>query len=129
MSMRVVVSILRRKAYQYIERQEARGKLRHLEIFRSAFEEFVASANIDYADQLSEQKILRWYVDMRKKGNKDRTIHNKHVAIFGFLRWAMVAIEHAEYRWRGLPPEAPSNSLAVKRRITSQPLRPSNLVA
>ena len=81
---------LRRKAEAYAERQEARGKLSHLERFESAFEEFMVSTGADYADQLSEQKVLRWYADMRKKGNEDRTIHNKHVSVFGFLRWAGV---------------------------------------
>jgi integrase len=27
---------------------------------------------------------------MRRKGNQDRTIHNKHVSVFGFFRWAGV---------------------------------------
>jgi integrase len=79
---------LRRKALAYIERQEARGKLSHVERFRSAFAEFMVSTGADYADQLSEQKVLRWYADMRRKGNEDRTIHNKHISVFGFLRWA-----------------------------------------
>ena len=81
---------LRRKSIAYIERQEARGKLKHVERFRSAIEEFLQSTGADYADQLNEQKVLRWYADMRKKGNEDRTIHNKHVSVFGFLKWAGV---------------------------------------
>lgn len=34
---------LRRKAVAHVERQEARGKLRYVERFRSAFDEFTAS--------------------------------------------------------------------------------------
>ena len=81
---------LRRKAASYIERQEARKKLKSVERFRSAFHEFMASTGVEYADQLAEQKVLRWHSDMRRKGNEDRTIHNKHISVFGFLRWAGV---------------------------------------
>jgi integrase len=81
---------LRKKALAYIERQEARGKLKHAERFRSSFEEFQRSSGVEYADQLAEQKILRWYASMRAKGNQDRTIYNKHVSVFGFLKWAGV---------------------------------------
>jgi len=81
---------LRRKSLAFIDRQTARGKLAHVERFRSAFDEFLTSTGVEFADQLDEQKILRWYGAMRKIGNEDRTIHNKHIVVFGFLRWAGV---------------------------------------
>ena len=79
---------MRRKAAAFLERQQARGKLKSVERFRSAFDEFIASTRVEYADQLDEQKVLRWHSEMRKKGNTDRTIHNKHISLFGFLKWA-----------------------------------------
>jgi integrase len=43
-----------------------------------------------YADQLTEEIILRWYAALRKRGNSNRTLYNKHILIFGFLTWCGV---------------------------------------
>jgi integrase len=53
-------------------------------------DEFRAAASVTYLDELTEDIILRWYASLRKRGNSDRTINNKHVSLFGFLRWAGV---------------------------------------
>ncbi len=78
------------KALQFLERQAARGKNRQRALFRTAIEEFLPIAGVDYADQLTEQIILRWYAALRKNGNANRTIYNKHITLFGFLKWAGV---------------------------------------
>lgn len=78
---------LSKKAKEYIERQIARGKNESAITFKGAIKEFLPSAKAEYADQLSEQAILRWYAALRKKGNSNRTIHNKHISVFGFLKW------------------------------------------
>jgi integrase len=81
---------LRQKSQAYLDRQIARGKISHAEAFKNAIDEFIPCAGIEYADQLTEEIILRWYAALRKNGNSNRTIHNKHVAVFGFLRWCGV---------------------------------------
>lgn len=78
---------LRLKAQAYTDRQIARGKIRHSETFRTAINEFLPIAAVDFADQLSEEIVLRWYATLRKNGNSNRTIYNKHVSVFGFLKW------------------------------------------
>jgi integrase len=81
---------LRQKSQAYIERQIARGKIRHSQTFKTAIEEFIPIAGVEYADQLTEEIILRWYTALRRKGNSKRTIYNKHVSLFGFLKWCGV---------------------------------------
>lgn len=78
---------LGKKSKEYTERQIARGKKRASQTFTTAIEEFLPIAKVQYADELSEQVILRWYAALRKKGNSNRTVYNKHVSVFGFLKW------------------------------------------
>ncbi len=49
-----------------------------------------AVARVTYLDELTEEIILCGYAALRKRGNSDRTINNKHTSLFGFLRWAGV---------------------------------------
>jgi integrase len=42
---------------------------------------------VQFADQLTEALILRWYAALRTKKNSNRTIYNKHISVFGFLKW------------------------------------------
>jgi hypothetical protein len=81
---------LRQRAKAYLDRQIARNKISYSTTFRAAMEEFIPCAGVDFADQLTEEVILRWYAALRKNGNSNRTIHNKHVAVFGFLNWCGV---------------------------------------
>ena len=78
------------KAKAFRERQEARGKAESVITFDNVIDEFKAVANVMYLDELNEDIILRWYAALRKRGNSDRTINNKHTSLFGFLRWAGV---------------------------------------
>ncbi len=82
--------VLRAKANEYIKRQKNRGKGRAAETFETAIEEFLSLVKVRYADQLTEEDITDWYGKLRKKGNSDRTVYNKHVSIFGFLKWVGV---------------------------------------
>ena len=83
---------LKIKAKEYEERQIARGKKRAAVTFRTAINEFMSEVRAPNADQLTEAHIMRWYAALRgkEKGNSDRTIYNKHVSVFGFLKWADV---------------------------------------
>lgn len=81
---------LRLKAQAYVDRQIARGKIRHSQTFKTAINEFLPIAAVDFADQLTEEIILRWYAALRRNGNSNRTIYNKHVSVFGFLKWCGV---------------------------------------
>jgi integrase len=78
------------KAKAFRDRQEARGKTESVITFDNVIDEFRSVANVTFLDELTEDIILRWYAALRKRGNSDRTINNKHISIFGFLRWAGV---------------------------------------
>jgi integrase len=78
------------KAKEFRDRQEARGKSESIITFDNVIEEFRSAVNVTYLDELNEGLILRWYAALRKRGNSDRTINNKHTSLFGFLRWAGV---------------------------------------
>jgi integrase len=78
------------KAKVFRERQEARGKSESVLTFDNVIAEFRAVVDVSFLDELTEECVLRWYAALRKKGNSDRTINNKHTSLFGFLRWAGV---------------------------------------
>jgi integrase len=78
------------KAKAFRDRQEARGKTESVITFDNVIDEFRSVANVTFLDELTEDIILRWYAALRKRGNSDRTINNKHISLFGFLRWAGV---------------------------------------
>ena len=79
---------LKSKSNEYVERQFARGKDCHSVIAKATIAEFLPIAGVEYADQLTEAMILRWYAALRKNGNAKRTIHNTHIVVVGFLSWA-----------------------------------------
>jgi integrase len=82
---------LARKAGEYVLRQRNRGKLRHVKVLSRQLPDFLQSVGVTYADQLSEGLMLKWYGELQTESkNKSYTIHNKHVNIFGFLKWAGV---------------------------------------
>ena len=81
---------LKAKSTEYVERQIARGKKRASQTFKTAVEEFLPISKTQFADQLTEAHITRWYAALRAKKNSDRTIYNKHVSIIGWLSWAGV---------------------------------------
>jgi integrase len=78
---------LKSKAKDYKDRQIARGKNRAAVTFWSASQEFLPAVKAQFADELTEAHIMRWYGVLRSNGNSARTIYNKHVSVFGFLSW------------------------------------------
>jgi integrase len=81
---------LRTRADEYILRQKTRGKKRMVKMLTVQLPEFLKATGVTYADELKELHILRYYDHLQKRGNKQYTIHNKHVNVFSFLKWAGV---------------------------------------
>jgi integrase len=79
---------LKARAEVYRLRQLSRGKKRSAVTFKAAVDEFLTAVGVPYADQLREEHILHWYDVLRARRNAERTIYNKHVSVFGFLKWA-----------------------------------------
>jgi len=81
---------LKLKAKEYQEKLTAEGKSRAHQTFTAAFNEFASTVKVQHADELTDKHIVRWYAALRRNGNADRTVYNKHVSVFGFLSWAKV---------------------------------------
>lgn len=81
---------LAKKSKEFIERQRTRNKVRHAKILETTLPDFIACVGVNYADQLTESVILKWYTSLRERGNSSKTIENKHVDVFTFLKWAGV---------------------------------------
>ena len=75
------------KADDFFDRQIARGVKRNAQVFIETWREFATLTKVTFADQITESTILSWYAALRKGGNVERTLYNKHVAVFNFLRW------------------------------------------
>jgi integrase len=78
---------LRLKAVDYIDRHLAKGQKRASETSKIAIDGFLEATGLTYADQVTETAILSFYRHLRKAGNQDRTIYNKHMSLFGFFKW------------------------------------------
>jgi len=83
---------LKKKKLEYVERHLAKGQTRASETFTLAIDGFIEATRFVYADQVDEASILKYYAHLRKLGNKDRTIYNKHVSLFGFFKWLKVDV-------------------------------------
>ena len=84
---------LETRAKTYHARQITRKKQRHAVRLKPEMAEFLALTGVRYADQLTEEFILRWYARLQEGGNSGRTIHNKHCMVFGFLKCCGIATE------------------------------------
>jgi integrase len=100
---------LAKKAQEYILRQKVRGKMRHVKMLTRQLPEFIQSVGVVYADQLTEALMLKWYDELQSKSkNKQYTIRNKHINVFGWLKWCGVET-------KPLAPNGPPQ--AVKRTV------------
>jgi integrase len=75
------------KKDEFIQRHLDRGQIRASETSTIAIDGFLEATGIAYADQVTEASILAFYKHLRKRGNQDRTIYNKHASLFGFFKW------------------------------------------
>lgn len=101
------------KAKVYHARQITRKKHRHALRFKREIAEFLACTGVSYADQLTEEVILRWYDRLQEGGNSDRTLYNKHCMVFGFLKWCGVIT-------KPLATNGPPSIIKKKPKIYSQ---------
>jgi integrase len=78
---------LSKKKDEYIQRHLAKGQVRASETATIAIDDFLEATRLIYADQITEASVLTFYTFLRKRGNQDRTIYNKHVSLFGWFKW------------------------------------------
>jgi integrase len=75
------------KGDEFIERHKAKGQKQAAINTRIAIDNFLDATGLKYADQVTEASVLKFYSYLRKMGNRDRTVYNKHVSVFGWFKW------------------------------------------
>jgi integrase len=78
---------LLKKRNEFIERHKDKGQTRASQTSQIAIDDFLEATLHTHADQINEASVLLFYRYLRKRGNQDRTIYNKHVSLFGWFKW------------------------------------------
>jgi integrase len=84
---------LQRKKDEFIKRLVSQGHQRASETALIAIDDFLEATDLTYADEVTEDSILKFYRYLRRRGNVDRTIYNKHVSLFGFFKWLKMDVK------------------------------------
>jgi integrase len=72
---------------RFLQRTKDAGHMEAAQTYGVALDEFMAAVNIDRADQIDPDVMLRFHAALRRKRNGDRTIANKHAAVKAFILW------------------------------------------
>jgi integrase len=72
---------------RFIQRTKDAGSLEAAEVYRVALEDFIAATKISSTSQITPDLMLRFHTELRRKGNGDRTVHNKHTNVKAFVLW------------------------------------------
>jgi integrase/recombinase XerD len=83
--------LLRNEADRYIQRAEDRSKAEAAVTYRKALDHFLEAMDkrgTRFIDEVDEDAMIAFQGWLRKHGNGDRTVRNKHDAVRGFLMWA-----------------------------------------
>ncbi|HEX4068188.1 MAG TPA: site-specific integrase [Acidobacteriaceae bacterium] len=79
---------LRRAANLYVEDRKAQRKLDAAEHAELVLGEFIASSGRTFLDEVSKQDVLDYQGWLRKQGQADHTIANKHNRLRAFFKFA-----------------------------------------
>lgn len=79
---------LSKKAREFVRDAEQRGALEAADVNRLVTAEFLRVVKKAYLDEIRRSDILDFYTALRKRGNSDRTVANKHARLKSFLRFA-----------------------------------------
>jgi integrase len=82
------MSVLKVAAAAYIADCKARGVMEAYENAKVVLGEFLKICTHTYTKAITRQDVLRYHAALRKKGNGDRTVANKHNRLLSFLRFA-----------------------------------------
>lgn len=78
---------LNKKRDEFSDRLKSMGHKRASETFIIACDDFTQATGVKLPHEITEDSILEFYRALRRKGNSDRTIYNKHVSMFAFFKW------------------------------------------
>ena len=76
------------KAREHVADAEKRHAMEAAEISRRVGEEFLRGWKKVYVDEVTREDFFDFHAALRKKGNSDRTVANKHVRLASMLRFA-----------------------------------------
>jgi integrase len=71
----------------FLERTRSAGSMEAAQTYGVALKDFREAVNITSANQIDEGVMLKFHATLRKKGNGDRTVANKHAAVKAFVIW------------------------------------------
>jgi hypothetical protein len=71
----------------FLERTRSAGSAEAALTYGVALKDFCEAVDLSRADEIDEAAMLQFHAALRKKGNGDRTIANKHAAVKAFVIW------------------------------------------
>jgi integrase len=67
--------------------------------YRVALDDFIRSVpDLQFVDQVNEETLIKYGAALKKSGNSERTVFNKHRVVLGFLRWCNVDVKALRIR-------------------------------
>jgi integrase len=69
----------------FVQAARDRGSVEAAEIYERTLEEFLAGCSKVYADELTNDDVLKFHGQMRERGLKPRTVYNRHKNLRSFL--------------------------------------------
>jgi len=70
---------------RFVQAAIDRGSKEAAEIYERTLDEFLAGCSKTYADELTNEDITKFHIQMRGRGLSPRTIHNRHMSLRAFL--------------------------------------------
>lgn len=77
---------LSRELARFVRATEDRGSSVAATMYKAAGTEFLQVTGKTYADEVTQDDLLRFQRALRDRGCSDRTIHNRHANVLAFLR-------------------------------------------
>jgi integrase len=72
---------------RFLESKKDDGALEAAQVYGVALEDFIAATKITSTSQIAPDLMKRFHAELRRKGNGDRTVHNKHTYVKAFVSW------------------------------------------
>jgi integrase len=72
---------------RFLQTKKDGGTLEAAQVYGVALDDFLAATKITSTAQITPDLMLRFHAELRRKGNGDRTVHNKHTSVKAFVSW------------------------------------------
>ncbi|HEY1743729.1 MAG TPA: site-specific integrase [Granulicella sp.] len=78
---------IRAEITRFLQSKKDEGALEAAQVYGVALEDFIAATKITSTGQITPDLMKRFHAELRRKGNGDRTVHNKHNHVKAFVSW------------------------------------------